>query len=101
MVGYPKTGDHINALELYAIFVTFEWRASEALPLGCRVVHCTDSQVCQSVLTKGRSSSRRLSRILRRLNALLLACAVVPVFLYIRSEDNPADEPSRQQWASV
>jgi hypothetical protein len=61
-----------------------------------RFVHLTDSQVCAAVLTKGRTSSRKLRSVLRRWNALCIAGDVYPVVGYIVSEDNPADRPSRR-----
>ena len=61
-------------------------------------MHLLDSQVATSILTRGRSSSKRLRSVLRRYNALVLAVGAYPLYAYVHSEDNPADVPSR--WAA-
>ena len=94
---YPfKTAEHINILELRAILHTLEWRARTSTFHSCRFLHLSDSQVCLAVLTKGRSSSRKVNRLLRRVSALCLALNVYPLWAWIESRLNPADEPSRR-----
>jgi hypothetical protein len=87
---------HINVRELQASVVALRWRLRVVHNHRSRFVHLTDSQVCAAVLTKGRSSSRKLRAVLRRWNALCIAGDVYPVVGYIVSEDNPADRPSRR-----
>jgi hypothetical protein len=79
--------EHINLLELRAILRTFR---------DCRFLHLSDSQICISVLTKGRSSSRKINRILRKIAALCLALNIYPLYAWIQSRLNPADAPSRR-----
>ena len=55
-----------------------------------------DSYVALGVLSKRRSSSHKIQRVLRRFDALELASGVRPFFAYIRSSLNPADRPSRR-----
>ena len=94
---YPfKTEEHINILELRAILHTLEWRARTSTFHSCRFLHLSDSQVCLAVLTKGRSSSRKVNRLLRRISSLCLALNVYPLWAWIESRLNPADEPSRR-----
>ena len=62
---------------------------------GVRFIHFCDSQVCIAAACKGRSASKKLQRHLMRLNALLLSTSSHPFWVYVRSELNPADEPSR------
>ncbi len=94
---YPfRQAEHINVLELRAILHTLEWRARTATFHSCRFLHLSDSQVCLSVLNKGRSSSRKLNRLLRRISALCLALNVLPLWAWVESRLNPADEPSRR-----
>ena len=87
--------EHINALELR----TAGYGLSHALRLGVgfdsRFVLLTDSTVALGVLTKGRSSSPALLRVMRRISAVLLATGVRPHYRYVESEVNPADAPSR------
>ena len=94
---YPfKTKEHINVLELRTIVHTFEWRTRKANYGNCRSLHLSDSQVSLAVCVKGRSSSRALNRLLRRLCAVQVATGVYPIYSWIESFENPADEPSRR-----
>ena len=94
---YPyKTNEHINMLELRSILHALEWRARTGTFHSCRFLHLSDSQICLAVLTKGRSSSKRLNRILRRIAALCLCLNLYPLWAWVESRLNPADEPSRR-----
>ena len=94
---YPyKTREHINLLELRSILHALEWRARTATFHSCRFLHLSDSQICLAVLTKGRSSSRRINRILRRISALCLCLNLYPLWAWVESRLNPADEQSRR-----
>ena len=95
ILGYRQDGDHINGLELRAHLTALKWRLRQTSEIGARFVHLLDSQVCISVLCKGRSSSRRLHHVLKRVNALMVASDCLGAYCYIRSEFNPADKPSR------
>ena len=95
VLSFSQGGDHINALELKAVAAAIRWRLKGPGSVRSRAVHFTDSQVCQSVLVKGRSSSRRLRSILQRVNALILSSGLVLAYGYVTSELNPADRPSR------
>eukprot|EP00438_Fugacium_kawagutii_P006300 Skav233308 [mRNA] locus=scaffold4193:88579:93795:+ [translate_table: standard] len=94
---YPwRQEEHINILELRAILRGLEWRARSSAFHSCRFLHLSDSQICLAVLAKGRSSSRRINRILRKVHALCLALDAYPLWAWIASRLNPADEPSRR-----
>ena len=54
-----------------------------------------DSKVAANAIAKGRSSSRRLNRQLRRLLAVVLASDQYPLVLWTISKWNFADKPSR------
>ena len=64
--------------------------------IGGRYLVLLDSYVALGVLSKKRSSSRRLNTVLRRFDALELAGSMKPYFAYVRSAKNPADRPSRR-----
>ncbi|MFM7853585.1 MAG: hypothetical protein ACKO96_17100, partial [Flammeovirgaceae bacterium] len=49
-------------------------------------------------LAKGRTSSNLLSPILEQIAALLLATSMVCIGVYVATDDNPADGPSRHCW---
>ena len=87
--------EHINHLELRAVLTTLKWRLEKLHHTGCRMVHLTDSLVCLHVLSRGRSSSRKLRRTMARVNSLLLAGNVQVAWAYVHTDDNPADRPSR------
>ena len=92
---FPLAGEFINILELTAALAAFKWRMRRVSEIRGRFGHLLDSQVCIGVLCKGRSSSQILRRVLRKCAALLMAASAQGVYLYVRSEDNPADRPSR------
>ena len=87
--------EHINALEMRALEATVRWRVERLEDFQCKFVHLTDSLVCLHTVSRGRSSSRKLRRSVCRLNAVLLASGVAPVWGYIHTDQNPADRPSR------
>lgn len=94
---YPfKVEEHINCLELRAIIHTVEWRCRKSGFGYVRWLHLTDSQVCLAVCVKGRSSSRQLNRLLRKLGAIQVAAGAIPIWAWVETHLNPADEPSRR-----
>ena len=86
---------HINELEMRAFLSAFKWRLRSSQNLDTKFLHLLDSQVSISVLTKHRSSSIRLNRVARKVDALELASGSFGVFGFCRSSKNPADAPSR------
>ena len=87
--------EHINVLELRAVFTTLRWRIGKKGLLHQRYLHLVDSLVCLHSLARGRSSSRKLRRTLLRINALLLASGTQGLWAYVHTSQNPADAPSR------
>ena len=67
---------HINVLELIAFFNYLRCCVLKVDNHSCRLLHVLDSRVVSCVLAKGRSSSSKLNRVLRRLSALMLASDV-------------------------
>ena len=95
---WTRGKEHINAYEMRAILTALRWRLEHQQHLNVRLLHLTDSLVCLHSLSRGRSSSRKLRRILSRINALTLAGSIHPIWGYVHTDQNPADRPSR--WAS-
>ena len=96
--GYPwrnSAGVHINKLELLAVFNSLKWRTRSTKQQRSRFLHMVDSQVVGAILTKGRTSSRLLRPTIRKITALTLAAQLYPAYIFVASEDNPADIPSR------
>ena len=99
--------EHINVLEVRAALTAV--RHSLTLPssiqqhhynggsswYGHRVLLCSDSSSALGALNKGRTSSYTLLRPLRTISALLLASGVQLSVVWLPSQSNPADGPSR------
>ena len=95
---WRTSGDHINVLELRAILTTLRWWVKKRRCRSSRLLHLTDSLVCLHALTRGRSSSRKLRRTLTKINALILAANLYPLWGYVHTSVNPADRPSRRPY---
>ena len=93
---WKSSGEHINILEMRAILTSVRWWVRSRRLRSSRFLHLTDSLVCLHCLSRGRTSSRKLRRTLIRINALLLATDLHPVWGYIHTSQNPADRPSRR-----
>ena len=63
-------------------------------------MHLSDSQVAIGVMAKGRSSSRKLASQVRRLGGLLLGGHLYMGVGWTKTDENPADRPSRR-WRMV
>ena len=97
--GALREREHINLLELRAILRGLQWRARTKRFCSCRFLHFADSQICLVVLCKGRPSSRKINRILRKICAQCIALNLYPLWVWVASRLNPADEPSRRyEW---
>ena len=87
--------EHINPLEVRAIFLSVLWRARNLCLANRRIFNVTDSYVGLSILAKGRTSSQKLQPIVRKICAMLLAAQALMVIGHVDSADNPTDEGSR------
>ena len=92
---WKRRGSHINELEAVAVLLQVKAKSRSQNNFASAYLHLVDSQVSIGVFTKKRSSSRVVQRVIRRANALCLAALLQPVLIYVRSELNPADAPSR------
>ena len=91
-----RFSEHINGLEARAIYLSLVWKARNLLLANRRNLHVTDSYVCLSILSKGRTSSRKLHPIVSKICALLLASSSYLALCHVDSADNPTDEGSRK-----
>ena len=87
---------HINTLEVSAFLVEIRRRARDIDAVRSRFINITDSQVTFHCLTKGRSSSPRLNRVIRRISAVSFAADITPYHLWTISKWNFADHGSRR-----
>lgn len=90
-----KQKAHINVLELEAILWGVRFQLDKFKLSNARIFQLSDSYVCISVVSKGRSSSAQLQRVLNKINATLLAHGLFIVIAHIESTDNPTDAMSR------
>lgn len=88
--------EHIGVREARAFTTGLRWVLSHPSSLGRRVVILSDSSNVVGAVSKGRSSSFQLLRCLRHISALLLAGGLYVSVIWVPTESNPADEPSRR-----
>jgi hypothetical protein len=86
---------HINVLELLAFFNYLRSVAIISKSHSQRILHVLDSRVCSCVLSKGRSSSKLLNRLLRRILGVSLAADLYVLPLWTVSAWNFSDAGSR------
>jgi len=87
--------EHSGAMEAGAVTLACRWMARSRRHHQCRALLLVDAQAVLHAHAKGRSSAATLCRPLRRAAAVLLAIGTTPTFVYVPSESNPADLPSR------
>ena len=88
--GWVWTGDpeHINVLELRAVLTTLRWRIEQLGQMNLRSLHLIDSLVVLHALARGRSSSRKMRKTMMRIDSLLLACGLSPIWAYVDTHQN-------------
>ena len=90
-----KRRNHINVLELEAILLGIKHQIGRYKCHDLRIFQLSDSYVCISVVSKGRSSSLQLSRVLRPIAAHLLGHGLQLILAHVESTENPTDRMSR------
>ena len=95
------TSQHIKVLEMTAILAELRRRARSAFCFKTRYVHVIDSMVCYWALGKGRSSSTRLNRVLRRIMSVEIAAELKPLLVWTLSKWNFSDQASRKFEAQI
>ena len=90
-----KTPASPGELEAIALVMTARWVTRARHNHGHRVVILVDAKAVLGAAAKGRSSAPSIRPHMQRLAALSLATGLLLRFVYIPSEDNPADAPSR------
>lgn len=92
---------HINGLELEAMHLGLRWYASLPSSIGARLPLLLDSSAAYYITRKGRTSTAALLSIFRRCSALTLALSASLAPMWLPSQLNPADSPSRSMTASA
>ena len=90
-----KRVEHINLLELRAALHAIQWRCRRAAYCDFRTMILIDNQAILAVMAKGRSSSKKVNNLLRRLAALCCSLNIYVLVCWVDTVDNPADEASR------
>ena len=91
-----KTYDgHAGALETSALVLFVKWLLRSTKRHAKRTVVLIDAKALVGAATKGRTSAASTQREIRQLAALTLAGDLHMRYIYVPSEDNPADAPSR------
>ena len=93
---WANRAEHINRLELRAVYSSLRWRVLRNKSLRIKFVHLTDSLVSLHVINRGRSSSHKIQSLMYRIASLSLAAGLHPFICYVSTHQNPADKPSRR-----
>ena len=86
---------HWGVLEAHGYLLGLKWLARHAAKHHHKVPFLVDAKTVIGAAAKDRSSARALRTVLRSCAAHCLACDILPSLVYIPSESNPADRPSR------
>ena len=87
--------DHSGAMEAHALLLLAQWLCRSPSRCGSRVLVAEDAQAVLHAAKKGRSSSPSLRRPIMHLGAYCLAFGLQLLLIWVPSEHNPADKPSR------
>ena len=90
-----KAPHHINILELSAVVRLISRLVKERV--SGRVIVFVDSNVVRCAGNKGRSSSKALLVLLKKLGALAVSGGLYVTLVYSPTRLNPADDPTRQR----
>ena len=86
---------HIRACLRLLVWFFFCWFSRSKQHHSCRVPMLVDAQAVLGAAAKGRTSVCSIKRDVRKMAALTLASDMFAAYVYIPSEENPADAPSR------
>ena len=86
---------HSGLLEAHGLLLALKWALRSARHFHQRLVVLVDAKAILGAASKGRTSAPGIRGILRKIGALLMGTNSLLRLVYIPSEDNPADAPSR------
>ena len=87
--------DHINELELQSVYLMLRHLISRPSAHNARIIHLVDNTTALFCLRKGRTSSPKLIPVIRKIAVHQLAYRIVMMPVWILSQYDPADSPSR------
>ena len=88
-------GEHINLREARALLFYLRWLLRSRNRHRHRVIVLVDSRIVVGAVAKGRSGSMLLNSLVRKIYALCFARGLRLQLIYIPTEHNPGDFPSR------
>eukprot|EP00439_Symbiodinium_sp_Y106_P074706 s3085_g14.t1 len=86
---------HSGVLEAHGLLLTLKWLTRSRRKHHKKVVILVDAKAVLGAAAKGRTSSPSLRGVIRAVAAHSLASDLLVKLIYIPSESNPADAPSR------
>ncbi|CAE7209507.1 unnamed protein product [Symbiodinium sp. CCMP2592] len=86
---------HSGVPETHAYLLALKWTTRQTVLHHRKIPFLVDAKAVLGAVTKGRSSARALRTSLRGAAAHVLAANILPRLVYVPSESNPADAPSR------
>ena len=79
-----------------SIDTALRWRLCRHKGFRTNILHLVDSLVSLQVISKGRTSSRKLRSVCKRIAGLQLVAGLLLTLGYTASKGKPADAPSRR-----
>eukprot|EP00931_Biecheleriopsis_adriatica_P092086 TRINITY_DN6590_c0_g2_i2.p1 TRINITY_DN6590_c0_g2~~TRINITY_DN6590_c0_g2_i2.p1 ORF type:complete len:417 (-),score=44.86 TRINITY_DN6590_c0_g2_i2:597-1742(-) len=86
---------HSGSLEAQALLLAVKWLLRTPRIFHPRLPVLIDAKAVLGAASKGRTSAPGIRGAIRKIGALLLASDCLLRLVYVPSEDNPADDPSR------
>lgn len=86
---------HLGLLEAHALRLAIEWLGRSPSRFGTRVVVLVDAKATVGAVAKGRASAGTIRRQVSKVASLCLALDISLNLVYVPSEHNTADHPSR------
>ena len=87
--------EHINLREAHAIVFYLQWSLRAVGRRARRIILLVDSKVAVGAMQKGRSGSPALNALVRKVHCLCMAGGLRLHIVFMPTEHNPADYPSR------
>ncbi|CAE7517435.1 unnamed protein product, partial [Symbiodinium natans] len=90
-----KWKSHAGVLEVHGYLLGLKWVTRNPKRHHHKVAFLVDAKAVVGAASKGRSSAHAFLKVLRSAAAYTLGADILPRIVYIPSESNPADGPSR------
>ena len=96
VISAKKTRDaHPGSLEASGLLLLLKWITRSSKNFSRRIPVLVDAQAVLGAAAKGRTSAGSISLDMKRIAVVVFSSDILPSYVYIPSEDNPADAPSR------